>query len=109
MVERDWIDALPLSELPEEELTRVDLDVEPILLYRIGERIFGVETRCTHAGMPLDGAPVDDGGDPMLTCPAHGSRFRLEDGRVTRPPAGEPLGAFEARVVDGVVQVRPRD
>lgn len=108
MVERDWIEALPLSELPESALTRVQLGVEDVLLYRVGERIFGIEARCTHAGMPLDAAPVSDGDDPMLTCPAHGSRFRLQDGGVTRPPATEPLGAFEARVVDDVVQVRPR-
>lgn len=109
MAERGWTDALPLGDLPEGRLTRVELDLEAVLLYRVGERIFGVEPRCTHAGMPLDSAPVSDGDDPMLTCPAHGSRFRLEDGRVTRPPAMEPLGAFEARVVDDVVQVRPRD
>ncbi len=55
--------------------------------------------------MPLDKARVAGG---ILTCPAHGSQFRLEDGRVVRPPAQQPLPTYEVREVDGRNQLRPR-
>jgi nitrite reductase/ring-hydroxylating ferredoxin subunit len=109
MAEDGWSPVLSLAELLDDRLTRVDLDGKPVLLYRTAERMFAFAGRCTHAGMPLDRGRVDvAGGDPVITCPAHGSRFRLADGRVVRPPAGAPLASFEVRVEDDVVQIRPR-
>jgi nitrite reductase/ring-hydroxylating ferredoxin subunit len=49
---------------------------------------------------------VKPGVDPTVTCPAHGSMFRLADGRVMRPPAGTPVASYEARVTDGMVELR---
>jgi nitrite reductase/ring-hydroxylating ferredoxin subunit len=43
-----------------------------------------------------------------VTCPVHGSVFSLVDGGVRRGPATRPVQAFEARVNDGMVEVRPR-
>ena len=45
---------------------------------------------------------------PTVTCPAHGSMFDLTDGEVRRGPAIHPVPAFDVRVVDGIVEVRPR-
>jgi nitrite reductase/ring-hydroxylating ferredoxin subunit len=50
----------------------------------------------------LTGSPI------TVTCPAHGSVFDLTDGQVRRGPAMHPVPAFDVRVVDGVVEVRPR-
>ncbi len=103
-----WTTVLASADLPEATLTKVDAGGQAVLLYRTGERIFGIGARCTHAGMPLDHAKVTPQGDePFLTCPAHGSRFLLVNGRVLRPPAQAPLPAFEVREDDGEVQVRP--
>lgn len=103
-----WTRVIAFDDLLEEELTPVDLDGTPVLLFRMDEQVFAVGGRCTHAGMPLAGGAVDfEGSDPFVTCPAHGSRFLLEDGRVLRPPAPSPLPRFQARVVDGHVEVAP--
>ncbi len=107
MSDDGWTTVLALSDLPEATLTRVDLDGQPILLYRTGERLFAVAGRCTHAGSPLDRGPVQvAGSEATITCPAHGSRFRLEDGRVIRPPARDPLPVFAVRTVEDTVQLR---
>lgn len=109
MADDGWSPVLPLAELPDGRVTRVDLDGKPVLLYRTGERTFAFAGRCTHVGMPLDRGRIDAiGGEPAITCPAHGSRFRLADGRVVRPPAREPLASYEVRVDDDVVGIRPR-
>jgi nitrite reductase/ring-hydroxylating ferredoxin subunit len=44
-----------------------------------------------------------DGG--CLTCPWHGSTFRLADGSVARGPATAPQPAFEVREAGGAIQV----
>jgi nitrite reductase/ring-hydroxylating ferredoxin subunit len=103
-----WTRVISLDDLLEEELTPVDLDGTEVLLFRMGERVLAVGGRCTHAGMPLASGSVDFEGDaPFVTCAAHGSRFLLEDGRVLRPPAPAPLPCFQARVVDGGVELLP--
>jgi nitrite reductase/ring-hydroxylating ferredoxin subunit len=44
--------------------------------------------------------------DGVVTCPWHGSCFRLRDGAVVRGPAQNPQPMLEARVRDGSVEVR---
>jgi len=46
--------------------------------------------------------------DLQVTCPWHGSRFRLGDGSVARGPATAPQPVFETRVRNGSVEVRLR-
>lgn len=66
-----------------------------------------INDRCTHRGGPLHEGELADG---CITCPWHGSQFRLDggpsDGTVRRGPASRPQERFETRVVDGHVQAR---
>jgi nitrite reductase/ring-hydroxylating ferredoxin subunit len=104
-----WTAVTRLDELPDATATRVDLDGLAVLLYRTDERLFAVGARCTHQGAPLDrGAVRVSGSEATVTCPAHGSVFRLTDGAVVRAPASAPVPAFEVRVADGTVELRPR-
>jgi nitrite reductase/ring-hydroxylating ferredoxin subunit len=108
MASDGWVAVIDSAELPATRLTRIEVGGDPALLYRVGEEIFAISNRCTHAGMVLDRAPVQSlGADAILTCPAHGSRFGLRDGKVRRGPATQPLISYEAREVDGQVEVRP--
>jgi nitrite reductase/ring-hydroxylating ferredoxin subunit len=104
-----WEAVLAADALPANKLTRVEVGGQPALIYRLGEAIFAISNRCTHAGMVLDRAQVQAvGADAMLTCPAHGSRFGLSDGKVRRGPATQPLTSYDAREVDGQVELRTR-
>jgi nitrite reductase/ring-hydroxylating ferredoxin subunit len=105
-----WIATLPLDALPEGRSVKTDAGGDQVMLHRSGDTIFAVRNRCTHQGAPLDRGPVKIGGsEATVTCPFHGSTFRLGDGGVMRGPAVEPVQAFETRVTDGVVEVRPRE
>ena len=109
MADEDWIAVLPLEDLPESRTTKVMLDGEAVLLFRSGERIFAIGNRCTHQGAPLDRGPVKVGGsEATVTCPAHGSMYRLEDGRVMRGPATRPVPAYDVRINEGAVEIRDR-
>ena len=103
----DWMPAGRLEDLPDGKANRISVGDEAVLLVRAGERVYALGGRCTHQGAPLARGPVKISGSlATVTCPAHGSVFGLEDGRVMRGPATRPVEAFETRVVDGVVEVR---
>ena len=42
-----------------------------------------------------------------MTCPWHGSRFRLTDGAILNGPATFPQPVYETPVRDGMIEVRP--
>jgi len=109
MSEAGWTPVLAFEALPDRRATRTELDGTQILLYRADERIFAIGNRCSHQGAPLDrGAVKVLDAQATVTCPAHGSVFRLTDGAVVRAPAPRPVPAFECRVVDGTIELRPR-
>jgi nitrite reductase/ring-hydroxylating ferredoxin subunit/uncharacterized membrane protein len=71
-----------------------------------GDAGTAIGDRCSHRGGPLHEGTFDDEG--CVTCPWHGSRFRLSDGAVVDGPATSAQPAYEARRSDGTLQVRAR-
>jgi nitrite reductase/ring-hydroxylating ferredoxin subunit len=60
------------------------------------------DNSCPHEECPL--AEGDLEGD-RLVCYCHGSTFDVRTGAVLEGPAEDPLTMFEARVVDGDLQL----
>jgi nitrite reductase/ring-hydroxylating ferredoxin subunit len=75
-------------------------------LRRHGGTIEAVQAWCPHAGGPLGEGGIE--GDEV-TCPWHGSRFCLRDGRPTQGPASAPLRTFDVREAGGRILVKPND
>ena len=104
-----WERAAYLEELEDARPRRFDVHGIEAFVVRSGEALYAIGLRCTHQGAPLDRGLLHLTGSPLtVTCPAHGSMFDLTDGKVRRGPAMHPVPAFDVRVVDGVVEVRPR-
>lgn len=104
-----WMAVMPEADLPEARLTKAVAGGVALVLYRSGERIFALANACSHVGGPLhQGRVAGEGDQATLTCPWHGSRFRLGDGAVVRGPATRPQAAYDVRVGGGVVEVRLR-
>ena len=105
----DWTAVGALADLPEGRGTTSEVDGVAVMVVRSGERVFAVADRCTHQGASLSRGPVRiKDALATVTCPAHGSGFRLDDGRVLRGPATRPVASYDVRVEDSVVEVRPR-
>ena len=105
-----WTHAITDADLPEGKATRVATDLGDLVLYRSDEKLFAIALRCSHQGAPLDKGPVKiQSSLQTVTCPAHGSLFDLATGKVMRGPATKPVAAYETRVSDGAVEVRPRE
>ncbi|GAB3277090.1 hypothetical protein GCM10027449_16550 [Sinomonas notoginsengisoli] len=101
----DWQDAGPASDLAPDGPSVVDLDGVPVLVTHDAGRLVALDATCTHAGGPLNEGTFENG---CVTCPWHGSTFRLADGGVVHGPASAPEPSYEARVEDGRVQLRAR-
>lgn len=101
----EWTPTVAEAEVREEEATHASAGDVDLVLARHGGRIYALADRCTHRSGSLSQGTVADG---CVTCPLHGSIFRLEDGSVVRGPAGAPEPAFDVRVEDGMVEVRAR-
>ena len=102
---RQWTQVAQDSALAEGNTLAVAVDGRKVLLYRGRDGIAAIEEACSHAGGPLGFGQVQDG---IVTCPWHGSRFRLTDGAVLRGPAGHPQPTLDARVREGWIEVRGR-
>ena len=73
-----------------------------ILVTRKGNRLFGLQARCTHLGCTVGW----DGIAQQVECPCHGACFDIR-GQVLRGPARQPLAQIELVVGDEGVQVAP--
>ena len=102
---QDWTPVAAEAELAEGAPKRVEVEGRGVLLYREGGRISALENTCVHAGGPLNEGKVENG---IVTCPWHGSRFRLRDGAVCRGPATFPQPRLQTRVRGGQIEVRGR-
>ena len=97
-----WTAALRDADLPEGESRYAEVRGVGVLVARHGGEVYALSSRCVHRGGPLDEGELAGG---CVTCPRHGSTFRLSDGSVERGPAAYPQPAWRVRVRDGVIEL----
>jgi nitrite reductase/ring-hydroxylating ferredoxin subunit/uncharacterized membrane protein len=102
LVEPGWQHLMLASDLPEGKPVRQLLGEVPVVAVRAGGTVRVLADRCSHMSGPLSEGELADG---CLTCPWHGSVFRIADGSVARGPATAPQPSFETREVGGAIQV----
>ena len=57
------------------------VDGREILIARVDEKYYAADNRCPHMGGKLSQGRLEGA---VVTCPLHGSRFDLRDGKVVR-------------------------
>ncbi len=102
LVEPGWRHLMAAADLPEGKVVRQMLGEVPVVAIRANGAVRVLADRCSHMSGPLSDGELADG---CLTCPWHGSVFRIADGSVARGPATAPQPAFETRDVGGAIQV----
>jgi nitrite reductase/ring-hydroxylating ferredoxin subunit/uncharacterized membrane protein len=98
-----WTAVLPADTLNGKPV-RVEVDGVGLVVCRTAPgEISAFGEFCPHLAAPMADGWVDRG---RLVCPWHGSWFATDSGAVVRGPAAAPLPRYEARLVDGMVEVR---
>ena len=93
-----WTPVLEEAELEDGRPRVARAGDTEVLLVREGNRLHALWASCTHECGPLVEGRFADGN---VTCPWHGSTFRLADGKVVRGPAAASQPVYETRVTDG--------
>jgi nitrite reductase/ring-hydroxylating ferredoxin subunit/uncharacterized membrane protein len=99
----DWTPVLDEAELVEGTPIAARANGLGVVLIRKGERLYALADRCSHRGCSLHEGELND--DETLTCPCHGSTFRL-DGSIVKGPATSPQPAYDVRAHDGKLEIR---
>jgi nitrite reductase/ring-hydroxylating ferredoxin subunit/uncharacterized membrane protein len=111
LVPAGWQDLMPLAHLTQGVPARAMLGEVPLFVVRDGTEVHVLANKCSHMSGPLSDGELSDGEltggrkDRCVTCPWHGSVFRLRDGAVVHGPATADQPAFTTRIEAGIVQV----
>jgi nitrite reductase/ring-hydroxylating ferredoxin subunit len=89
------VDMVPVGSMKQFYVSELE-----VVVVNFGGQIFCLDGRCTHAGAPLaEGTLAGE----VLTCPWHGSQFKVTDGSVLRGPTENSLKVYPSNVKDGFV------
>jgi nitrite reductase/ring-hydroxylating ferredoxin subunit/uncharacterized membrane protein len=100
---KEFTPILPAAELPEGAPTKATLGTTSLVLVRRGDVVYALKESCSHAGGPLAQGTLKG---ETITCPLHGSVFRLADGAVVHGPAQTREVSYAARINEGQVEVQ---
>jgi len=98
----DLMTAAELAGLAAGQPARRTLGDVPVVVIRDEQGVYVLADRCSHLSGPLSEGDYRDG---CLTCPWHGSTFRISDGTVARGPATAPQPTFRTRITGETLQV----
>ena len=102
----DFVAVMNAEDLVEGKLIRVDVAGIPAVLLKQGSSIHAIGAVCTHLAGPLDEGTCENG---VVTCPWHGSSFRMSDGSVVNGPAVYAEPTFAVHVRAGKIELRRLD
>lgn len=97
-----WVEVPGAASVREGFKATFLVDGFPLVVARVGGRLFAVEDRCSHDDGPLGEGALDG---CEVVCPRHGARFDVRDGRVLRMPAVTPILAVPVKEEGGRVLV----
>ncbi len=91
------------SDFPNGAMKLVEAGGMQVLVVRLDGRLHAIADVCSHAGGPLHEGKLQDG---VVTCPWHGSRFCVGNGRALSGPATFDQPVLEVRESDSAVEVK---
>ncbi len=99
-----WTTVAKLEELNEYQPRRVVVDGEGYVLFQSNEQIYCLQDQCSHAEVPLSMGTFDRK-SCTVTCPQHGAKFDVRDGKALSMPAVSPVSKIPVQIVDGSIQI----
>ena len=95
-------EALSLSLLPPGHTHQVDHGEYKVLLTNVDGKVYAVESKCSHFGLPLENAALEGF---TLRCPFHHACFDVRDGKQLEAPGLDGIAHFAVSVVDDKIML----
>ena len=89
-----------LDSLPRDRGVRVSIGEHRIAVFRVGDQVYAIGDRCSHAEASLSEGEL---WDTSVECPRHGSEFDLKTGEALSLPATKPVPVYDVSVEEGTV------
>lgn len=90
------------SEMADGEMHTCQVDGVDVLLCRVDGEYYAVVDHCSHATQKLSAGRLRGF---EVTCPLHGARFDVRDGRCLAAPASQPIKTLPVTLEGGKVNV----
>jgi nitrite reductase/ring-hydroxylating ferredoxin subunit len=102
MMAEGYIKVAKLSDLKEGTLFPIIVDDEPVCLTLVEGTVYAFTDNCTHISGPLNEGEFEN---CVVTCPWHGARFDVRDGKVLRGPARQDLYTYPVKIDDEDISI----
>ena len=91
------------DDLREGDMGAFDVQDTMIAVANVGGTFYVFGDTWTHVQCSLAEGDLEE---TTVTCPCHGSEFDVASGQVLAPPAREPVGSYETRVVGENLEIK---
>ncbi len=98
----EFVTVATVDEIGDGQRKLVDVDGEPLAVFKIAGQYFAIADVCSHDEGPVAEGVVEG---TTIECPRHGGRFDLRDGKALGLPAVVDIPAYPVRVVGKEIQV----
>ncbi len=105
-----YVYAAKAIEVAARKTRKVPIGDFGVLIANVGGEFYAVDALCTHYGGDLSAGTLQG---KILTCPVHGAKFDVTDGRVVSPPTEpidrpeiENLITYPLRVENGEIYIK---
>jgi 3-phenylpropionate/trans-cinnamate dioxygenase ferredoxin subunit len=100
--ECDFIRIGSVDEISNGERLFIEIDSLEIVIFNIAGELFAIADLCSHDNGPLGEGDLEGF---EITCPRHGARFDVRNGKVQSLPAVIDIPSYPIRIIDGQIEV----
>jgi 3-phenylpropionate/trans-cinnamate dioxygenase ferredoxin component len=98
----DFILIGPLDEIKPGGRTVVDFGDLSIIVFNVSNTLYAIGNLCPHDLGELGEGDIEGF---EISCPRHGARFDIRNGKVLRLPATQDIPSYPVRIVEGNIEV----
>ena len=88
-----YVEVAKVNEIPSGKMKHVELDGKEIVVSNVNGKYYAMDDRCGHMNALLSMGNVSN--DNLVTCPFHGARFDVTNGKKVKGPVLTPSQEME--------------
>ena len=90
-----WIDVTATEDIPEDDVSGVDIAGRSIALYRVEGEVFATDNLCTHGNARLCDGFLEG---YEIECPLHQGKFDIRNGKAMCAPLTEDVKTYPIKI-----------
>jgi nitrite reductase/ring-hydroxylating ferredoxin subunit len=88
-----YVEVAKVNEIPSGKMKHIELDGKEIVVSNVNGKYYAMDDRCGHMNALLSMGNVSN--DNLVTCPFHGARFDVTNGKKVKEPVLSPSQEME--------------